>query len=188
MDIYYDLKNPTATVQAYKGWSHSYLTEDGQSISSPFQSQMKNVTYELQRTTTPEVEASWKTYKTSTFNVSTTGSSSTSWFGVELYETGTANKYSYRVVETHINGTELTGENRVLGYAPKESNVLVNDGNGLTEKRTYYVTIQNEYEPVLQPVQDGAKASFTVVKLMPAAQLSASPKPAALTAGSRLTG
>lgn len=165
MDIYYDLKNPTATVQAYKGWSHSYLTEDGQSISSPFQSQMKDVTYELQRTTTPEVEASWKTYKTSNFEVSTTGSSSTSWFNVELYETGTANKYSYRVVETHINGTKLTGENRVLGYAPKESNVLVNDGNGLTEKGTYYVTIQNEYEPVLQQVQDGTKASFTVVKL-----------------------
>ncbi|WP_130850544.1 SpaA isopeptide-forming pilin-related protein [Intestinimonas timonensis] len=165
MDIYYDLKNPTATVQAYKGWSHSYLTEDDQRISSPFQSQMKNVTYGLQRTTTPEVEASWKTYKTSTFEVSTTGSSSTSWFNVELYETGTANKYSYRVVETHINGTELTDENRVLGYAPKESNVLVNDGNGLTEKKTYYVTIQNEYKPVLQPVQDGTKASFTVVKL-----------------------
>ena len=165
MNIYYDLKNPTAMVQASKGWSHSYVTADGQSINSPFQSQMQNVTYELQRTTTPNDEASWKTYKTSTFKVSTTGSSSTSWFNVELYETGTANMYSYRVVETHINGTELTGENRVLGYAPEESSILVNDGNGLTEKRTYYVTIQNEYEPELQPVQDGAKVSFTVVKL-----------------------
>ena len=166
INIYYDLKNPTATVRADKGWTNSYVTSDGQSIVSPFQNQLKTVTYELQRTTTPSDPNSWTMYKESTFNVSATGSSSVTWYNVEIYKAGTPNKYSYRVVETAINGTALTGENRVLGYAPAENNQLVNNGEGLTNRLSpYYVAIQNEYMPDLQTIQDGTKASFTVVKL-----------------------
>ena len=165
INIYYDMEMPKGSFRFDKSWDYGDPASPAEN-----QQKIKSITVELQRTTDDPNDADAVWTAESTANMSYTSGPAAkgiTWSSRPLYDAKTKLPYTYRVVETAINGVELQDGVRVLGYGPYDSDGTFNPVDVYTtpsDGRTAYATIYNRYEATVLPAADRNLASFTVTK------------------------
>lgn len=165
INIYYDMEMPKGSFQFNKSWDYGDPASPAEN-----QQKIKSITVELQRTTDDpnDADAVWTAESTANMNyTSGPAAKGIAWSSRPLYDAKTKLPYTYRVVETAINGVELQDGVRVLGYGPYDSDGTFNPVDVYTtpsDGRTAYATIYNRYEATVLPAADRNLASFTVTK------------------------